>query len=89
METTSIVNSWKKETAIPLIKKASKLRNAIGWLIKKESNLAKSIFPNLSALTGEDWSNSVSDFSRTGSALHRFSCSRQRQMGSLQTAQSD
>ncbi|UZC34538.1 RNA-dependent RNA polymerase [jopcycgri virus 1] len=76
-ETTSILQPWERETKIPLIQRASRLRSAIGWFIDPGSHLAQSIYDNLKSLTGEDWSNSVEGFKRTGSALHRFSCSRQ------------
>nr|QTJ62263.1 RNA-dependent RNA polymerase [Bactrocera tryoni rhabdovirus 1] len=76
-ESTSILQPWERETKIPLIQRASKLRSAIGWFVESDSCLAHAIYDNLKALTGEDWSNSVEGFKRTGSALHRFSCSRQ------------
>ncbi|AVM87289.1 L protein [Wuhan redfin culter dimarhabdovirus] len=75
-ESTSILQPWERHTAIPLIKRAAKLRNAISWFIEPDSNLAKSILGNLTSQTGEDWSGSIPGFRRTGSALHRFSCSR-------------
>ncbi|ASM90779.1 polymerase [Holmes Jungle virus] len=75
-ESTSIIQPWEKETNIPLIKRASKLRNAISWFIEPESNLAKSIMENMKSLTGEDWGDGLKGFKRTGSALHRYSCSR-------------
>lgn len=80
-ESTSILQPWEKETKVPLLRRASKLRNAIGWFIDKESNLGRSILQNLEALTGEDWSQQTEGFKRTGSALHRFSCSRQSAAG--------
>ncbi|AEI17640.1 L gene product [Kotonkan virus] len=75
-ESTSILQPWEKESNIPVIKRASDLRKAISWFIKEDSNLAKSIFKNLESLTGEDWSGVIEGYKRTGSALHRFSCSR-------------
>ncbi|AJR28296.1 polymerase [La Joya virus] len=75
-ESTSIIQPWEKETNIPLIKRAAKLRHAISWFINPESNLAKSILGNLVSLTGEEWNQSLEGFRRTGSALHRYSCSR-------------
>nr|ASM90790.1 polymerase [Ord River virus] len=75
-ETTSIIQPWEKETNIPLIRRASKLRNAISWFIEPGSNLAKSIMENIKSLTGEDWGEGLKGFKRTGSALHRYSCSR-------------
>ncbi|UAX43327.1 polymerase [Bangoran virus] len=75
-ETTSIIQPWEKETNIPVIKRAAKLRQAISWFIKPESNLAKSIMGNLFSLTGEEWGEGLTGFKRTGSALHRYSCAR-------------
>lgn len=75
-ETTSLIQPWEKETKVPLIRRAAKLRSAISWFVKPNSKLAKSILDNLESLTGEDWSSSIPDFKRTGSALHRFACSR-------------
>ncbi|AJR28515.1 polymerase [Mosqueiro virus] len=80
-ETTSLIQPWDKETNIPLLKRAVKLRNAISWFIKPESTLAASILNNLESLTGEDWSSFHTGFKRTGSALHRFTCSRQSNGG--------
>ncbi|QIQ19244.1 polymerase [Taiyi bat virus] len=80
-ETTSILQPWEKETSISTIRRAAKLRNAIHWFIEPDSKLANGILSILYGLTGEDWSNSVEGFKRTGSALHRFSCSRQSSGG--------
>ena len=76
-ESTSILRPWEKETDLPIIKRASDLRKAIGWFVRDESLLAKAILQNLESLTGESWDSSGTGFFRTGSALHRFSCSRQ------------
>ncbi|AEG25349.1 polymerase [Vesiculovirus jurona] len=75
-ESTSILQPWEKESKIPLIKRATRLRDAIHWFVEADSNLAKSITNNIVSLTGEDWGSSVKGFKRTGSALHRFSTSR-------------
>lgn len=80
-ESTSLLQPWEKETKIPLTRRATKLRSAIGWFVDPNSLLAESILQNLDALTGEDWSNQVEGFKRTGSALHRFSCTRQSSAG--------
>ncbi|AMK09234.1 RNA-dependent RNA polymerase [Drosophila ananassae sigmavirus] len=80
-ESTSILTPWERESKVPLIKRAMKLRNSIGWFIDPDSNLAKTICDNLTALTGEDWSGKVTNYRRTGSALHRFSSSRQNTGG--------
>ncbi|AMK09255.1 RNA-dependent RNA polymerase, partial [Drosophila tristis sigmavirus] len=76
-ESTSILRPWEKETDIPLVKRASDLRKAIGWFVEDGTPLADAILDNLKSLTGEDWDSSGPGFFRTGSALHRFSCSRQ------------
>nr|WHX01969.1 RNA polymerase [Perhabdovirus perca] len=75
-ETTSILQPWEKETKIPVIKRAAKLRAAITWFVEPESDLSKSILNNINSLTGEDWSGSIQGFKRTGSALHRFTSAR-------------
>lgn len=81
LESTSVLRSWERETKIPMLKRAADLRSAINWFILPDSNLAKSIINNLQALTGQDWSKSSLGFKRTGSALHRFHCSRQSSGG--------
>ncbi|WGL21410.1 RNA-dependent RNA polymerase [Killamcar virus 1] len=75
-ETTSIIQPWERETKIPLIKRAAKLRAAISWFVSPGSNLANTILENLRCLTGENWGEFVEGFRRTGSAIHRFHCSR-------------
>ncbi|AAX47602.1 RNA polymerase [Tupaia virus] len=80
-ESTSLINPWERETIIPLIKRAAKLRNAINWFVRSDSLLARSILNNLRALTGEDPGQGNPGFFRTGSALHRFACSRQSSGG--------
>ncbi|AJG39207.1 RNA-dependent RNA polymerase [Wuhan Louse Fly Virus 9] len=81
LESTSILQHWEKETRIPLLKRAASLRNAIGWFVDPDSNLARSILNNLYSLTGESWDDNIKGFKRTGSALHRFNCSRQSNGG--------
>ncbi|AJR28401.1 polymerase [Klamath virus] len=76
-ETTSLLTPWEKETIIPLIKRAARLRNSINWFVQPDSNLGRSILNNLQALTGEDPGSFNRGFLRTGSAIHRFSSSRQ------------
>ncbi|AJR28445.1 polymerase [Marco virus] len=80
-ERTSILQPWDKESSVPIIRRACKLRNAISWFVEPDSNLAKSILNNLEGLTGEFWGDRISGFKRTGSALHRFTCSRQSNGG--------
>ncbi|AOX47517.1 L protein [Orgi virus] len=76
-ESTSILQPWEKESKIPMLKRAVRLRNAINWFVPPGSPVADSILSNLRGLTGEDWDRGSRGFKRTGSALHRFSCSRQ------------
>ncbi|AMR98951.1 RNA-dependent RNA polymerase [Piry virus] len=75
-ESTSILQPWEKESKIPMVRRATRLRDAIHWFVEPDSNLAKSILLNIKSLTGEDWGNSIQGFKRTGSALHRFTTSR-------------
>ncbi|ACX83613.1 RNA-dependent RNA polymerase [Hapavirus ngaingan] len=75
-ETTSLIQPWEKETNIPLVKRAAKLRKAISWFIEPDTKLANSILNNIESLTGENWAGLIKGFKRTGSALHRWSCSR-------------
>nr|WAK76831.1 MAG: RNA-dependent RNA polymerase [Yongjia Tick Virus 2] len=75
-ESTSILQPWEKEVTVPLLKRASKMRNAIHWFVRPDSNLAKSILSILTGLTGESWDTCTEGFKRTGSALHRFTCAR-------------
>ncbi|QVG74767.1 RNA-dependent RNA polymerase [Mononegavirales sp.] len=81
LESTSVLQHWEKETKVPLIRRATALRNAIGWFVNPDSNLAISILNNLHSLTGEYWDENIKGFQRTGSALHRFNCSRQSNGG--------
>ncbi|AHB08865.1 L protein [Kolente virus] len=75
-ESTSILQPWEREHNVSLIKRAVKLRNAIHWFVNIESKLGTSILSVLEGLTGLRWDQECSGFRRTGSALHRFSCSR-------------
>nr|QRZ60246.1 polymerase [Bovine ephemeral fever virus] len=75
-ESTSILQPWEKETKVPVLRRACDLRKSINWFVNPDSLLAKSIFNNLKALTGEDWEDQVKGYKRTGSSLHRFGCSR-------------
>ncbi|APG78762.1 RNA-dependent RNA polymerase [Drosophila immigrans sigmavirus] len=75
-ETTSILQPWDRETKIPVIKRAAKLRDSIGWFVDPDSNLASTIYQNLASLTGEDWSGSKVRGKKSGSALHRYRTSR-------------
>ncbi len=76
-ESTSLFQPWEKEVEAPLLNKSMKLRNAIQWFVPKSSFLSKSITNNLKSLTGLDWNEIEISFERTGSAIHRFHCSRQ------------
>ncbi|AJG39138.1 RNA-dependent RNA polymerase [Tacheng Tick Virus 3] len=80
-ESTSLFQPWEKETKIPLLERATRLRVAINWFVMVDSNVAHAIFENLRALTGLDWSEVENIFSRTGSALHRFRSARQSNGG--------
>uniref|UniRef100_A0AAN0LJ79 Replicase n=1 Tax=Lobos virus TaxID=3139875 RepID=A0AAN0LJ79_9VIRU len=80
-ESTSLFHPWEKESVVPLVDRAARLRTAINWFIEPSDPVAKSILNNLSALTGEDWSEEITSFTRTGSALHRFFCTRQSNGG--------
>ncbi|AZS32226.1 polymerase [Rhinolophus rhabdovirus DPuer] len=75
-ESTSILQPWDRESNVSLIKRAVKLRNSIHWFVDEKSNLGQAILSILKGLTGLDWDQSSEGFKRTGSALHRFSCSR-------------
>lgn len=75
-ESTSILQPWEKDTNVSLIRRAAKLRQAINWFVQKDSNLGHSILGILTGLTGEKWDVVQEGFQRTGSALHRFGCSR-------------
>ncbi|UAX43315.1 polymerase [Porton virus] len=88
-ETTSLIQPWEKETNIPLIKRATRLRNAICWFINPDGFLARGILDNLEKLTGEVWGSKIKGFKRTGSALHRFSCARQSNGGFSASAPTD
>nr|UQS95365.1 MAG: RNA-dependent RNA polymerase [Lantra virus] len=85
-ENTNLTCSWEKESIIPFIKRAARLRSAISWFVAEDSHLGNSILANLKALTGEDPGDNNPGFKRTGSALHRFYCTRQSTGG--YTAQS-
>ena len=80
-ESTSIFQPWEKDIEVPIIRRAIQLRRAIRWFVKEDSVPGKMIFSNLTALTGLDLSESISDTLRTGSALHRFYSSRQSNTG--------
>lgn len=75
-ESTSLIQSWEKDTDISFLRKASRMRRAFHWFVDPESNLGKSINSNLQGLTGEDPGTTIAGFKRTGSSLHRFGCSR-------------
>ncbi|AJR28341.1 polymerase [Inhangapi virus] len=75
-EGTSILTPWEKETNIPMIQRATKLRDTISWFVEPDSNLSRSIMNNLESLTGISWNKQMKGYKRTGSAIHRFSSSR-------------
>ncbi|UYL95545.1 MAG: RNA-dependent RNA polymerase [Nanning Rhabd tick virus 1] len=88
MESTSLLMPWEKDVKLPLLERASKLRSAINWFVEAGSNLALSILANLNSLTGLDWTEDCIEYSRTGSALHRFYSSRQSNGGFASTSPS-
>nr|AMJ52373.1 large protein [Riverside virus 1] len=75
-ETTSLIQSWEKDTDISFLRKASHMRRSFHWFVDPSNKLGKSINKNLKSMTGEDPGDTISGFKRTGSALHRFGCSR-------------
>lgn len=75
-ENTSLVQSWEKDTDISFIRRASEMRRAYNWLTLPDSNVGKTIANNLIKMTGEHSGGIITGFKRTGSPLHRFSCSR-------------
>lgn len=88
MESTSLFMPWEKEVKSPLLDRASRLRTAINWFVQSGSKLALSILANLASLTGLDWTEEWTEYSRTGSALHRFYSSRQSNGGFASTSPS-
>nr|WCD55366.1 MAG: polymerase [Adumi ohlsrhavirus] len=75
-ETTSLIQSWERDTDISFLRKASKLRIAFNWFVDPTGNLGRSINANLKSMTGEDPGETITGFKRTGSSLHRYGCSR-------------
>lgn len=75
-ENTSLVQSWEKDTDISFIRRASEMRRAYNWLTLPTSNVGRTIENNLNKMTGENSGGIITGFKRTGSPLHRFSCSR-------------
>ncbi|AXQ04772.1 putative RNA-dependent RNA polymerase [Culex rhabdo-like virus Los Angeles] len=75
-ETTSLIQSWEKDTDISFLRKASRMRRAFHWFVDPNSNLGRTINGNLKSMTGEDPGQTIVGFKRTGSPLHRYGCSR-------------
>lgn len=75
-ETTSLIQSWEKDTDISFLRRASRMRRAFHWFVDPVSNLGKSINGNLKSMTGEDPGVTIAGFKRTGSSKHRYGCSR-------------
>lgn len=75
-ENTSLIQPWEKDTDISFIRKAANARKALNWFVLPSSNLGKSIKGNLDSLIGESSGETIMGFKRTGSALHRYGCSR-------------
>nr|UYL86298.1 MAG: RNA-dependent RNA polymerase [Rhabdoviridae sp.] len=80
-ESTSTLTPWEKEIKNPLSKRAYKLLRVIGWFVNINSNLSVSIINNLEMLTKSDIKQPEFIRLRTGSALHRFSTTRQSNGG--------
>ncbi|QCF24331.1 RNA-dependent RNA polymerase [Frog lyssa-like virus 1] len=79
---TQIFHSWEKVSNVHVVKKSLALRDSINWFIKDGSNLAQSIKDNIKSLLGDLAPNvDLSEFQRTGSALHRFHSSRYSEGG--------
>nr|QRD99862.1 MAG: RNA-dependent RNA polymerase [Evros rhabdovirus 2] len=76
-ETTSLIQPWERDTNVPVVRQAYKLRRSIAWFVEPTGNLANSILNNIKSLTGEESNVMSAGFKRTGSGLHRFSCTRQ------------
>ena len=75
-ESTTLFHHWEKDTELPLIQKAGKLRRCVGWFVEAGGPVCKALYSNLMSLTGLDWSEDNPGFRRTGCALHRFRSSR-------------
>lgn len=73
---------------LPLLNRASKLRTAINWFFNTDSNIAKSILANLHTLVRLKWEEEAVNYSRTGSALHRFYLSQKSNGGFAATSPS-
>jgi hypothetical protein len=80
-ESTSLLQPWEKKTNVPFMKRPMKILNCESWFVEKGSNLGKALHSNIIALTGVDVGSNTPSFKRTGSALHRFSSSRQSSGG--------
>lgn len=80
-EQTSIIQPWEKATKIPVIKRATKLLNSIGWITKEEGTVAETLMNMVKSLTGELPGNYRKSLRRTGCATHRFASSRQSSGG--------
>ncbi|ADB88761.1 RNA polymerase, partial [Durham virus] len=76
-ESTSLISPWERESKVPLVRRATRLRVAINWFVEPDSNLSASILNNLRSLTGGEVGTFSRGYRRTGSALHRFGSSRQ------------
>ncbi|UYL95609.1 MAG: RNA-dependent RNA polymerase [Zhangjiakou Rhabd tick virus 1] len=87
-ETTTLFHPWEKEVKVPLIHRATKLRNTIGWFVDPGTALSESIFNNLESLTEQDWPRESLLTERTGTAVHRYSSPRQSSGGFSSTSPS-
>ncbi|UAU42865.1 polymerase [Nasoule virus] len=80
-EGTSITTPWEKESKVPFIKRVLKIKNAINWFVKPQTNLSRSIINMIEAVTDQKLEDRDTGYRRTGSAIHRFSTERQSSGG--------
>ncbi|QOE77937.1 L protein [Sclerotinia sclerotiorum rhabdovirus 1] len=76
-EQTSLLQTWDKTSNIPMTKRATKLLNSIAWFVEPNSFLALSLIDMVEKMTGEKIGLLEGSIKRTGTAVHRFSSSRQ------------
>lgn len=60
-----LFHPWEKESIGSVIDRVARLRPAINLFVGPEDGVAKSILNKLSALTGENWKEEVTNFSQT------------------------
>lgn len=52
-QTTSVIQSWEKDTDITFIRKAGNMRKTLNWFVNPDSKLGQMILSNLESLIGE------------------------------------